>query len=459
MHADNPIASPFDRLPPNSIESEMCYLASLMLCTDRGTARILRHALRPEDFFQTDHRIIFEAAAALLDRGKPLDAMLLRAELDRRQMLNEVGGVEYLAQILNGVPNHANGDHYAAVVREKASLRALITLANDTIRGAYAPATDDKAAQLAMQLASQATRVATTGTATRVWKLGDIAAEVYAAMEGGTSNRVPTGFRDFDAATGGLRRGSKTIVAGKPGMGKSVFIKQLALNAVRQGIPFGLVTVEESRHKVAENALANVSGINNHRISSNQLTPEDWGPLAQGLARVGDLPYFVVDTARRVSDIVAVVHKLVAEHGCQIVAVDHLHIIDSECDENRERQVSKISAELKWVWKDLNVVGIEAAQLNRAGGCERPGLHNLRDSGSLEQDGDVVLFLHREDYYRHQKNRAEMDNIVEVIIAKQKDGRTGVVPMAYDGAHQRITDLDPNDPLALEGPGHEGGDQ
>jgi len=253
--------------------------------------------------------------------------------------------------------------------------------------------------------------------------------------------RIPTGIRDLDKLIGGLRVGGKTIIGAKPGMGKSLLLKQIGLNLTRRGVRFGVISVEESKFKIAENTLSNQSGVINNRIAFGKLDDSEWRRLAAALPELAQLPFFICDTVRKLSAIIAAIHVMKYEHGCEVIAVDHLHIIDGESDDNREREISKISAELKWVWKDLGVAGIEAAQLNRASGKDRPSLASLRDSGSLEQDADVVLLLHREDYYRDAKSKVPPTNVLECLIPKNKDGAPGNVRVNYDGARQQVSDL------------------
>lgn len=431
----------FERLPPSDLRAERSVLASLMLCgDDRATFEQTRAGLAAGAFYPADHAVIFQALCDLADRRTAIDSTTLVHEMNRRQVLEEVGGIEYVGQILGSCPSAAHGPHYATIVREKARLRALLSLCNDTIRSIYSPADDDVAESIGMGLAAKAARVATTGKPNQVHRLGDVAHEVYEAKGAGNPQRIPTGLRDLDRLIGGLRRGGKTIVGAKPGMGKSTLLKQIGLNLSRGGVTFGVISVEESRQKIAENALSNESGVLNNRIAFGRLEPDEWTRLAQATGELARLPFLIIDSARRLSNILAAVRILHAEHGCQVIAVDHLHLVDGETDEHREREVSKISAELKWVWKDLNVAGIEAAQLNRGGGRDRPTLASLRDSGSLEQDADTVILLHREDYYRDAKSKVPPDYVLEAIVAKNKDGATCTVPLNYDGARQRISD-------------------
>lgn len=444
---DSSITSQFERMPPNSIESEMCYLGSLMLsAADRAAMVTARQALKADEFFQADHAILFECIASMIDRSGGVDFMLLREELIRRNVLEEIGGLEYLATIANSVPNAANVLHYAGVVREKARLRELIALSNSIIRECYAPmGPEDGAEKLAMESAAKATRIAINGKSDRVHLLGDVATDVYASKERGECRFYPTGLADLDRLAGGILIGGKTIIGAKPGMGKSQLIKQIGLNVSRAGLRFGIISIEEDRYKIASNTMSNASDVPNARITFGKLDEVEWRKLAGAVADLSQLPFHIIDSARKLSAIIACIHQLKHQHKCQIIAVDHLHIIDGETNEHREREISKISAELKWVWKDLGIAGLEAAQLNRGSGKDRPGLSSLRDSGSLEQDADTVILLHREDYYR--RDGESFDNVMEAIVAKNKNGAPGTVPLHYDGARQRIADCIVEDPF------------
>jgi replicative DNA helicase len=437
---DPSLARQFDRLPPHSIEAEMALLGSLLLADgDKGLFAQVRGVVDRDCFYQADHQIVFDVVARMLEQGRAIDGLTVREELGRRQLLEEIGGTSYLGQILHSVPSSAHAVHYARIVREKSMLRQLISLSNDALRAAYAPANDDNAGQLLADFAAKASRASTGGRASEVHRIDVVAREVLARREKEDVLRIPTGIGDLDNVVGGLRKGGKTIVGAKPGMGKSLLVKQIGWNVVRAGVPFGLITVEETRHKVAENLLANASNVPNNRIAFGTAGPEEWDAIDAAVGILDGRPFFVVDAARKLSHIVAMAHVLACQHGCQVIAVDHLHIIDPEAAgrENREQEMSRISAELKWVWKDLNVCGIEAAQLNRKSGRDRPQLDSLRDSGSLEQDGDTIILLHREDYYRRTEG-GQPDQVLEAIVAKNKDGATGTVPLFFDEARQSV---------------------
>jgi replicative DNA helicase len=297
-------------------------------------------------------------------------------------------------------------------------------------------------------------QAAAAGRCDRVYKLGDVVSEVLSRRhDDQRCDRIATGLWELDQLTGGLRVGGTTIVAGKPGMGKSMLLKQLARNIAGAGIPVGIISIEETRHKIAENLLSLESRVCNNRIAFSTATPQEWDEIENAGKKLATLPIFTVDSAATISAVTAMAHLLAAEHGCRVIMVDHVHIIDAEPEKNatREREVSKISGALKVAWKTLGVAGVEAAQLNRSSGRERPTKDHLRDSGSLAQDGDTIILLHREDYYRRQDWRPgdpmpELDGVLELIVDKNKDGSPGLVSVRIDEATQRIFDAEPEVP-------------
>lgn len=434
----------FDRLPPHSIEAEMALVGSISLAGDDKT--IVAHArqlVSRDDFYQSDHQILFDVVLRLYDQGRSVDMVTLRAELMRAGLLEEIGGPEFLAAIMFSVPSAAHYAHYAGIVREKSLLRQLISASNEALRSAYAPRNgqlvEDVAGEI-MGISSKLARIAAGAEATKVHRFGDVVTEILNRRTSGEEMRISTGMKKLDDMIGGFRKGSKMIIGGKPGMGKSSLLKQLLINLFRRNVRCGIISIEETRYKIGENILANLSGVPNNRIAFGTAIEQEWDGIEAAAAQSAEAPFFIVDCARKLTSITAMAQLLATQHRCEVIAVDHLHIIDGECEENRNIEMTRISAALKQCWKDLNVAGIEAAQLNRANSSDRPNLENLRDSGSLGADGDCVLLLHRDDYYRKAGAGGPMDNILEVIVAKMKDSATGTVYMNFDEARQLITD-------------------
>lgn len=444
-------ADQFDRLPPHSLEAETCVLGSLILGgTDPALVAEIRGELSADMFFQADHQILFDVICRLLDERGAVDGMILREELIRRQLLEEVGGIQYLAAILHGVPSPANGPHYASVVREKHGWRRLIQLSNDVIRQAYAPHHHDALPDVASNLASEAAALLTTATKSGIVSLGEAVAKVLGRKGSPQVRRIPTGIRSLDAVIGGLPLTKFTIVGADPRVGKSQLIKQILLNVAR-GAPdadpavppraVGLVTVEEDREKVAENMLAAVSSVENNKIAHGNMSPEEWHEVEEGAVKLGRLPFYIEDSVNDLPSIRTAIQRLVLKYGCAVVAVDHIHIIDGQ-ERERERELTKISSGLKQEFKRLGIAGIAAAQLNRGDRQQRdkPTLRNLRGSGALEADGDVIMLLHREDANRYNEEGYVCNRRLEVNVAKNKDGKMSEVPLRFDGNSQTIVD-------------------
>lgn len=433
------------RLPPHDLEAERCLVGSLML--NHGSVSEIKSVIRESDFFQQDNAIVFKVLCDLSDAGKPFDAVIFKNELARRDLLEEIGGVPYLAQILSSVPSAAHLNHYANIVLEKSKLRRVITFCNDGIRRCYAPTELDAADKVAMDLAASASLLATQGRTDDIQSLWDIVTGLIDDRAHGKVTRSSSGLLSLDNIIGGLAPGKFTLVASRPGMGKSQLCKQFAYNFAEEGHTVGIVAVEEDDEKIAENTLANFTGYSNNKIAYNQLQTPDWHEMARRFQDRAETAgrILVKDTAFSISDILATIHRMVCKLGCRFIIVDHIHLIDAESNGNRNEQVSKISRELKTTFRKLNVFNAVAAQLNRGSGIERPELSHLRDSGSLEQDADVVLMLHREDYFRYSEPNFQPDYKLEIHVKKNKSGRLGVAVEKFDGEHQRIEDFPPED--------------
>ena len=443
MHATDDPKS-YDRIAPHSIEAEQCLIGSLLLCDgDASIFAEVRAAITSESFFQADHSIIFDAITKMHDAKAKIDAVTLSTALSSRGMLEEIGGNEYIVRLFNNVPSFNHAGHYAKIVSSKSRWRELIRIGNAAIKEAYAPREDDALSDIdgvIADISSKLARVATDGKMNEVHLLADVIPEVI-AYRGDNKRRCSTKINSLDNRIHGLTFGEKTIIGGKPSMGKSALIKRLARN-IAEEIPVGIISIEEKRQKIATNLLSGESRVPNNRIEFGTAGPEEWGDVQNAIEQLSQLPIYLVDSARKLSTIVAMANVLVSRYGCRAIFVDHLHIIDGQPqkNDNRNIEISKISAELKWVWKDLGVIGVEAAQLNRAGGRERPELASLRDSGSLEADADTVILLHREDYYRRSEPGFQPDNILELLLLKNKHGATANIPLHYDEARYDIRD-------------------
>jgi replicative DNA helicase len=434
----------FDRLPPSSVEAELALLGSVVL--DRAMLEDVRASISHDSFYSADNQIIWDVVDDLYKRGSAIDMLIVREELEKRQLLQEVGGVAYLGRVFQSMPSAAHGMHYAGIVAEKAKLREIIATSTKAIRDAYAPADDDVADEIARELERGASRIREFGFAESINSIGQIVAAVLETKRQKVVTRYSTGLHDLDDVTQGLPVGGLTYIGGLAGMGKSQLLKQILMNTARSGMPAGFVSVEEPNLKIGENMLANTSGIENKRIVNNKIAPSEWDRLAKACEELRPVPLFVDDSRRTISSIETTIRRMVRKHGCRMIGVDHLHLIDGETNAQREQEIAAISGGLKAIFKELGVAGIVALQLNRGGAQDgdggKPELRHLRGSGTLEQDGDLIIQLYRDDYFRWKKEGESFTPNHELLayVNKNKGGEHGHAKLYFDGDHQAIRD-------------------
>jgi replicative DNA helicase len=422
-------AGQFDRLPPHSLEAEMCLVASLVLC-DQALFMECRALVGREMFFQADHEILFDIIAKLRGDGRKVDWLIVREELSRRQMLEDIGGVAYLGQLASSVPSAAHALEYAKVVREKAVLREVIAAAHGAIQQAYAPSADDNAIEIAQATIQRLGESILAGADKSFHSIGDLMGEVYEQLQAGGVPMVKTGFTDLDEKTGGIGLGEEVIIAARPSMGKSTAVRQIAAQIAQSGVPVALFSREEGRHKIARNLLSTFSGVENNRIRRASLDEHEWHELAGTMGRFGKVPLYIVDDAWKMSDIASRLHVLVARHGVKVFILDYLQRVGGVEGKSAYERASAASLAVSDLIKKCNVAGLIVAQLNR--GVEhredrRPSMSDLRDSGQIEQDADGILFLHREDYYHLDDGNYTPTNEAELIVAKWRDGVRGQI--------------------------------
>lgn len=440
----------FDRLPPHDLAAEACVLSAIVL--DASVRAEVCNALRSDDFFQADNGIVFGLIHARERAGKPVDWELIRSDLTDRGMLEEVGGLPYLAELVQAAPSAAHGVHYAVEVIKCSRRRAGITACNNAIRRFYAPGARDGWEAEVRELADDAMSILNHGTTETIRHVRDVIADAMKRRNDGTAKRLATGLKELDEMIGGFALGRMTVIGGRPGMGKSQIAKQIALNVAAAGTPVGIVSIEEDCQKIGGNLLSNRSGITNSQIAYERCDEIEWGEVEKAAALLGELPLYVDDQQTALAGVVGAISRMATKYGCKMVVVDYLQLIAPDNDRagNREQEVRKLSNELKAAFKRLNIAGVVTAQLNRGAGTDRPQIHNIRESGAIDQDGDCVLLLHREDYYRMKDPNFVPDFILEIDVAKNKDGAQGKVPVTFDGSTQSIRDR--ADPLALERP-------
>ena len=439
---DSSVARQFDRLPPHSIEAEMCLLGSMMLEKD-----IVGQAVRLVDreaFYQADHQIIFDVLVKLYEMNRPIDAVILFEELVKRQLLEEVGGKGYIGQILNSVPSAAHGMHYAGIVREKAMLRQLIGASNDILRAAYAPY---EAAEMVLDKAEKRIfEIAEKKVGGAMEPMEKVLHEVFEMIENRGQRGLETGFHEMDDMLNGLQKGEMIIVAARPSMGKTA----LAMNMIEHiaadlRMPCAIFSLEMSKQQLAQRMLCSRGQIDAHKLRKGMLNSQEYTKLATVVGELAKAPIWVDDSASLTPlDLRAKARRLKLQHDVKCIMIDYMQLMDNPGPESRQQQITEISRAVKSVARELNIPVICLSQLNRASegrDGHRPRMSDLRESGSIEQDADVVMILHREDYYKMSEPDFQPDNIAEIIVAKQRNGPTGTIKLTFLNKTVRFENL------------------
>jgi len=436
-----------EKLPPQSIEAEACLLGSLML--DGNNAAMwaeISATVRRDHFYRDDHATIFDQLLDIRRRGVPIDAVSIVDGLKQTGKLDEVGGVVYLGTLMNSTPSAAHATHYAKIVREKAVGRSVIRIATDALRDAYAPHGADYPS-IANVYAAKFARLASIGSTQTIRRLGEVALDWYYEVTSGKPPAlIQTGFTELDDCIGGLPIGGFSQIWGRPGMGKSALAKAMALRLAEAGTPIGIVSIEENARKIATNAISGVANIQSWKIQHGKLAADDLTAAMAGIDRLFRWPIHIADTPVKMSEVESCVTLLVQRHGCRVVFVDHLHIIDGEtpAHANRTAEVTKISGAVKSIGKRLGIAIVGCCQLNRGQSrddyASKPQLRDARDSGALEQDGDLIIGVFREDWNRQQRNDPSRDGQMLAIVLKNKFGPCGEIPLAWEGDYQRVTE-------------------
>ena len=413
----------------------MCVLGSMML--DKEQIGAVAQIIHEKDaFFQTDHQLIYECLLSLYNSGKSIDPIILRAELDRNKVLEEIGGTAYLAQIVNTVPSSAHAAHYAQIVREKYMLRQLIAASNDILREAYSPRDEakiivDRAEKLIFDIAMKDI----SGT---MQPLETVLHEVWEMITGAGQRGIMTGFHELDDMLNGLQKAEMIIVAARPSMGKTAFAMNVVEQvAADQQIPCAVFSLEMSKHQLAQRLLCSRGNIDSHKLRRGMLSSEDHQKLAMVVGELAKAPIFVDDAAGlTMLELRAKARRLKREHNIQCIMIDYLQLMDNPGPDSRQQQISELSRGIKGLARELMVPVICLSQLNRSAegrDGHKPRMSDLRESGAIEQDADVVMLLHREDYYHKGETEYQDTNVAEIIIEKQRNGPTGAVQLIFDG--------------------------
>jgi len=448
------VTQPSSREQPNDIEAERSILGSLLLSGSGEAMALVGGSLEPSSFYHPGHRLIYSAAVELSEAAQPIDEVTLSAKLKERSELDKAGGLAYLVGLVDSTPSAANVEHYARIVADRAVGRQLHEITSRIAASVLEP--HARSAELVAKAAGELVALASKRETKQATALGvalrrQLQRIEAAAEQGGQLPGIATGFRDLDETTLGWHRGDLVIIAGRPSMGKTAFVQQTATHAAENGSKVLVFSLEMSEAQLAIRSLATRARIDSKRLLRGDVHDCEWSRLQSAVADLFTAPMHVDDTAAlTVSEIRAkcVAHK--QRHGLDLVVVDYLQLMGSEQRRNaREVEVSAMSRGLKAIAKELNVPVLALSQLNRSLESrpdKRPMLSDLRESGAIEQDADVVQFLYRDEYY----NRDTPDQgIAELIIGKQRMGEAPrTIKLRWRAAFTRFADL--NGPKQME---------
>lgn len=430
-----------ERLPPQNLDAEQSLLGSMLLSREAVYEAV--EILDQSAFYRTAHSRIFEAIVHLVEAGEGADIVTVAEELRRRGQLEETGGVDYLTQLANAVPSAANAAYYARIVEDKAVLRRLIHAAAEITQKAYEGADEvadllDEAERLFF-LIGQGRRIQGYSA------LKDVLVETFDRIQYLQSHKgevigVPSGFRDLDNMTTGFHPSELIILAARPSQGKTALSLNMAVHAATHGVPVGIFSLEMSRDQLAQRLLSSHSHVDSHRLRTGHLTEEDWQRISRGLVTLSEAPIYIDDTPNlSVMELRSRARRMKAEHDIQFLVVDYLQLMHTRGRaESRQQEISEISRSLKALARELEVPVLALSQLSRAveqRTDRRPQLSDLRESGAIEQDADMVAFIY------HNPDTQDA-NIVELVLAKQRNGPTGSVQLVFLKQFGKFVNLD-----------------
>ena len=433
-------------VPPNSVEAEISVLGAML----QDSTAVLRatELLKPDDFYQPEHKEIFTAMARLSAEHSPIDLVTLHTELARKGSLEGVGGDAYLMRILNSVPTSANAKAYIDIVAQKSTMRKLIQASQKISEDCFTQrepveqilnSAEKAIFDIVMKRTDGETLQPMSQVLVRTYERIDELAKLRGAISG-----VPTGFVDLDSMLTGLHEGELIIVGARPAMGKTSFAMNIASYAsIQKRKSVAVFTLEMPREQIVMRMLCSDARVDMQRVRKGTMTDQDWAKMVESIQRMSDAPMYIDDSAGLTPTMLrSRCRRLMMDKGLDLIVVDYLGLMRADGRaESRQMEVSEISRQLKAIALDLKVPLVACAQLSRANkdrNDKRPLLSDLRDSGSIEQDADVVMFLHREDYYNKE---TEDRNIAEVIISKQRSGPLGTVKLAWLSEYTTFANL------------------
>ena len=435
------------KVPPHDLEAEQAIIGSML--TDRDAVISAIEILKEEDFYREDNKAIYTAILNLYNRAEPIDIITVKSELESMGKLEQVGGLEYLAELPEKVPTTANAMKYIKIVEEKSTLRRLIKTANEIIELGYSPTEDvedimegaEKKIFNIMQEKNQ------KGYA----PIKDVLVESFTKLEELYNRKqhitgVPSGFTELDYRTAGFHGSELILIAARPAMGKTAFALNIATNAaVKANVPVAVFSLEMSKEQLVNRILCSESMVDSNKVRTGKLEEDDWTKLAGAIGPLSEAEIFIDDTPGiNITEIRAKCRKLKLEKNIGMVVIDYLQLIQGSNKRggSREQEISEISRSLKILAKELDVPVMALSQLSRAAEQRpdhRPMLSDLRESGAIEQDADIVMFLYRDDYYNQDSDKKD---IAEIIIAKHRGGSTGTVELLWLGSYTKFVNLE-----------------
>ena len=442
-------AETHERLPPHNIEAEQAVLGSLLI--DRDAIIRIASFLRPDDFYRGSHAILYETLLELYNRRVPADFVTIVDELERIGRLDDVGGVSYLTELLNVVPSAVHVEYYARIVERTATLRRLIRAGTEIVRLGFDEAIEtDEAIERAERLIFN---VSQRRVSRDFVSIGAVLEQFFEKLDHIQHNRgqilgIPTGFIDLDKLTGGLQRSDLIILAARPAIGKTSFQLSIAHHAaVKAKKVVAIFSLEMSAEQLVQRLLSMETGVDMHRLRLGSIDDQEWDAITRAFGRLAEAKIFIDDNpSMTVTELRSKARRLMAEHGLDLVIVDYLQFMHARHAESRVQEISEISRGLKALARELNVPVLALSQLSRAveiRADHRPLLSDLRESGSLEQDADVVMFIYRDEVYNPD---TVYRGIAEIIVAKHRNGPTDTIYLRFFERTARFADLERYEP-------------
>lgn len=436
------------RVPPQNTEAEAAVLGALLL--DKDAIIKVADVIQPDDFYRSDHNLIYEAMQVLFEKRIPIDLVTLTEQLEANKKLDDIGGSTYLASLANAVSGAANILHYANIVREKSILRRLISAASNISELGFEET--EQVASVMDRAESLLFAVSQKYLKDKFIPIKDVLADAFDRIDKihrdkGAIRGVPTGFRDLDSKLAGLQKSDLIIIAARPSMGKTAFVLNIAENiAVEEKIGVAIFSLEMSKEQLVERLLSSQSGIDSWKLRTGNLSDDDFPKIGYAMGVLSEAPIFIDDSpVATVMEIRAKARRLQMEQNLGVVIIDYLQLMEGQRhggDSNRVQEISEISRSLKTLARELDVPVIALSQLSRAVEQRQPKipmLSDLRESGSIEQDADVVMFIYREDYYDKDTTRK---GITDILIRKHRNGPVGEIELFFQPEQTRFRDLD-----------------